>query len=216
MTTTEQRSAVAPARRGGGRRADQRQGTGARLLGVVVGLVLLAGAVGVQTLHMTEGEQGDPLTYTGAKGEAVDARRFAVRLDSFVAAKSIQTGGSTLGTDHLFLIVNASAKSSLKPYHLAQPVLVTADGKRFSATDRVNTMLTLANTWVQPDIWVSGRFFFEVPASALPGAKVLFTLPQKVLVESYQPEVEVDLGLDEEGARKLAASPQDVYSTDKK
>ncbi|MEV0228060.1 hypothetical protein [Nonomuraea sp. NPDC050786] len=217
MTTTERRSAVAPGRRGGGgRRAGRRQGTGARLLGVLVGLVLVAGAVGVQTLHMTEGEEADPLTYTGAKGEAVDARRFTVRLDSFTAAKSIQTGDSTLGTDNLFLIVTASAKSSRKPYHLAQPVLVTADGKRFSATDRVSSMLTLANTWVQPDIWVSGRFFFEVPPSALPGAKVLFRLPQQVLVEAYQPEVEVDLGLDEEGARKLAASPQDVYSTDKK
>ncbi|MFI7641067.1 hypothetical protein [Nonomuraea sp. NPDC049400] len=216
MTTTEQRTAVARARRGGGRRAERGQGAGSRLLGVVVGLVLLAAAVAVQTLHMTEGQEGDPLTYTGVKGEAVDARRFTVRLDSFTAARSLQSSGSTLGTDNLFLIVNASAKSSREPYHLAQPVLLTADGKRFSATDRVNSDLTLAATWVQPDIWVSGRFYFEVPPSVLPGARVVFGLPNKTLVESYQPEVEVDLGLDEEGARKLAASPQDVYSTDKK
>jgi hypothetical protein len=44
----------------------------------------------------------------------------------------------------------------------------------------------------------------------------VFGLNREVIVEPYQPEVEVDLGLDDEGARKLAASPQDVYSTDKK
>ncbi|HEX4814094.1 MAG TPA: hypothetical protein VFV66_15230 [Nonomuraea sp.] len=88
------------------------------------------------------------------------------------------------------------------------------DGKRFDATDRVDRAVTLANTWVQPDIWVSGRFVFEVPASALAGAHVVFSLPSPtgVLLESYAPEAEIDLGLDEETARKLAASPQDVYS----
>lgn len=206
-----------PGRRAaGGRRAPRERGTGSRLLGLLAGLAMLAAAVAVQTLHKSEGEQADPLTYTGVKGEAVDARRFTVRLDSFMAAKSIQSGRTTIGTDNIFLIVSASAKSSRKPYHLGQPVLLTADGKRFDATDRVNSDLTLANVWVQPDIWVSGKFFFEVPASVLPGARVVFSLPGGFLVESYQPEVEVDLGLDEEGARKLVASPQSVYSTDKK
>ncbi|SDI52947.1 hypothetical protein [Nonomuraea jiangxiensis] len=215
MTATEPRSATAPPRRT--RRAARRPGAGARLLGVVAGLVLLGAAVGVQSMDMAEGELSDPITYTGAKGENVDAQRFTVRLDSFSAARSVQTSTATLGTDNLFLIVNASAKSSRKPYHLGQPVLVTADGKRFDATDRIDRSLTLANTWVQPDIWVSGRFFFEVPASVLAGAGVVFGLPPAAgPVEPYQPEVEVDLGLDEEGARKLAASPQDVFSTVRK
>ncbi|MFI7134926.1 hypothetical protein ACIBQ1_55330 [Nonomuraea sp. NPDC050153] len=214
MTVTQQRSTVAPGRRS--RRAGRGQGIGARLLSVIVGLVLLGGAVWLQTLHMTEGEISDPLTYTGAKGEIVDARRFSLRLDSIVAAKSIQSSMTTIGTDGVFLIVNVSARSSLKPYHLAQPVLLTADGKRFDATDRVNNDLTMAMSWMQPDIWRSGRFFFEVPPSALPGAHVEFGLNEGFVVEPYQPEVEVDLGLDDEGARKLVASPQDVYSTDKK
>ncbi|MEV1167934.1 hypothetical protein [Nonomuraea sp. NPDC049784] len=214
MTVTQQRSAVAPARRG--RRAGRRPGIGAKLLSLAVGLVLLGAAVALQTLHRGEGEITDPLTYTGGKGEIVDAKRFSVRLDSFVAAKSIKLGDQTIGTDNLFLIVNASAMSSLKPYHLAQPVLLTADGKKFAATDRVTETYTLAFRWVQPGLWTSGRFFFEVPPSELPGARVVFRLPSGFVVEPYQPEAEVDLGLDEEGARKLAASPQDVYSTDKK
>ncbi|TMR07584.1 hypothetical protein ETD86_51460 [Nonomuraea turkmeniaca] len=215
MTATESRSAVAPTRQS--RRASRRSGSASRVLSAAAGLLLVGGAMAMQTLDLSDGELSAPLTYTGAKGETVDARRYTVRLDSFAAAKSIQDDDGTIGTDNLFLIVNASAKSSLKPYHLGHPVLVTADDKKFDATDRVDTTDTLANTWVQPDIWVSGRFFFEVPASALPGARVVFRLPpQAGLQEPYQPEVEVDLGLDEEAARKLAASPQDVYSTVKK
>ncbi|MFF4619255.1 hypothetical protein [Nonomuraea jabiensis] len=214
MTATQQRSTVADGRRG--RRAGRGPGIGTRLLSGAVGLVLLGGAVWLQTLHMAEGEITDPITYTGAKGEVVDARRFSLRLDSFLAAKSIQSGSQTIGTDNLFLVVNVTAKSSLKPYHLGQPELLTADGKRFDATDRVNDDLTMAMSWVQPDIWKSGRFFFEVPSSELAGAHVVFGLNKEVIVEPYKPEVEVDLGLDDEGARKLAASPQDVYSTDQK
>ncbi|WP_103961571.1 hypothetical protein [Nonomuraea solani] len=187
------------------------------LLTTAAGLVLIIGALCVQSLQLGPEARLAPLTYVGAKGEAVDAGRFTARLDSFSTAKSIQSSGKTIGTDGLFFIINVSAKSSFEPYHLGQPVLLTADGKRFSATDRVDSTLTLSNAWVQPDIWVSGRFFFEVPASALPEARVIIALPAKAgLVESFEPEVEVDLGLDEAAARKLAASPQDVYSTDKK
>ncbi|MER7505895.1 hypothetical protein AB0L05_31465 [Nonomuraea pusilla] len=199
------------------RRKDGRPGGGSRLLNAALGLLLAAGAVALQTLHLDENAFAAPLTYTGGKGETVDAGRFTLRLDGFSVAKAVRTGiGKTVETDDLFLVVNAAAKSSLKPYHLAQPVLLTADDKRFAATDRVEALQTLASKWVQPDIWVSGSFFFEIPASALPGARVVFGLPPEVVVEPYRPEVEIDLGLDEEAARKLAAAPQDVYSLAKK
>ncbi|WP_188195430.1 hypothetical protein [Nonomuraea sp. SYSU D8015] len=181
-------------------------------------MLLVGGAMGMQTLHLSDSEFGDPLVYSGAKGEAVDARRFSVKLESVAVAKSIKSSTKTVETDHLFLVVDVAAKSSLKPYHLKEPVLVTGDGKKFDATDRVDNSLTLSRKWVQPDIWTRGRFFFEVPASALAGASVRFRLPgaSSVLVEPYRPEAEIDLGLDEDAARKLAASPQAVYSTDKK
>ncbi|MCK2214946.1 hypothetical protein MF672_014290 [Actinomadura sp. ATCC 31491] len=222
MTATQPHAAVVPSRPGTGPASgpgDERRRTalGPRLIAALAGLLLIAGAMALQTLKLGEGEVSDPVVYSGVKGEDVDARRFTLRLDSVAAAKSLQGSSETLATDNLFLIVTASAKSALKPYNLAPPVLVTADGKKFDATDRVDRSLTLSNTFVQPDIWVSGRFYFEVPASALPGAGVLFELPQQgVVVEPYQPQVEVDLGLDAEGARKLAASAQDVYSIVKK
>ncbi|MEU6718814.1 hypothetical protein ABZ897_45740 [Nonomuraea sp. NPDC046802] len=212
MTATDPRPSGAPSPRRS-RRAARRRGSGSRLLGVAAGLLLLSAAVGVQAIRLTPEELSAPLTYVGAKGDTVDAKRFTVRLNSFTAAKAIKMHTKTVSTDNLFLIVDASAKSSLKPYHLGQPVLLTADGRRFDATDRVDQSATLATKWIQPDIWAGGRFFFEVPASVLPEARVIFRLPPELLVEQYPPEVEVDLGLTEEGARKLAATPQDVYST---
>ncbi|AQZ67057.1 unnamed protein product [[Actinomadura] parvosata subsp. kistnae] len=214
MTATEQAPAVVPSRRE--RRERRRQSGGARALGAVAGVLLIAAAVWVQSHHMTDNEFSDALVYTGDKGEAVDARRFSLRLESLTTAKAIQSSTTTVETDELFLILTVKAKSAVKPYHLGQPVLETADGKKFDATDRVPSTVTLQQKWVQPDIWTSGRYFFEVPASALPGASVTFGLPATFIVESYQPSVEIDLGLDEEAAKKLAAAPQNVYSTDKK
>ncbi|MFG1696755.1 hypothetical protein [Nonomuraea sp. NPDC049309] len=216
MTVTEQRSEIAPSRRP--RRGNRRRNAGTGAVGVIAGLAMLTAAVLLQTKALGEGAMSDPLSYTGTKGEAVDARRFTVRLDSFTTARKIKKSDTeTIETGNLFLIVKASAKSSMKPYHLGQPDLLTADDKRFAATDRVDRQQTMANVWVQPDIWVSGSFFFEIPPDALPGARVVFKLPpQAGPQEPYRPEVEIDLGLDEAGARKLADSPQDVYSIVKK
>ncbi|QYC38336.1 hypothetical protein Nocox_03535 [Nonomuraea coxensis DSM 45129] len=215
MTATEPRATALAAP--GGPPAGRRPGLGPRLLAAAAGVLLIAGAMGLQTLKLGQTEVSGPIVYTGSKGEDVDARRFTLRLDSIAAAKALQGSSKTLATDHVFLVLAVSAKSSLKPYHLAMPMLVTADGKRFEASDRVDRAVTLSNTFVQPDIWVRGRFYFEVPASALPGASALFSLPQQgVVVEPYQPQVEIDLGLDDEGARKLVASAQDVYPTVKK
>ncbi|MET8864417.1 hypothetical protein ABZW11_15870 [Nonomuraea sp. NPDC004580] len=212
MTLIDQRSEVAPGRQS--RRGGRRKGRGSGIAGVAAGLVMLLAAVGLQTQALGEGSLSDPLSYTGSKGEIVDAQRFTVRLDAFSTARKIQLSDTeTIETGNIFLIVQASAKSSMKPYHLGQPVLLTPDGVRYAATDRVDSQQTLANVWVQPDIWVKGPFFFEVPAKALPGARVVFGLPpQAGPQEPYRPEVEIDLGLDEAAARKLAGSPQDVYS----
>ncbi|MEV4802920.1 hypothetical protein AB0K18_23170 [Nonomuraea sp. NPDC049421] len=215
MTLTDQRSEAVPGRQS--RRGGRRRGRGSGVAGVAAGLVMLLAAVGLQTKALG-GTVNDPLSYTGGKGEVVDAQRFSVRLDSFTTARKIQLSDTeTIETGNVFLVVRASAKSSMKPYHLGQPDLLTPDGVRFAATDRVDRQKTLANVWVQPDIWVSGPFFFEVPAGALPGARVVFKLPpQAGAQEPYRPEVEIDLGLDEAAARKLADSPQDVYSIVKK
>ncbi|TXK35678.1 hypothetical protein [Nonomuraea sp. C10] len=211
MTATARRPEApeAPGRRSG------RRG-GSRLLNAAVGLVLLGAAIGLQSLDLSHNEYSAPLTYLGGKGENVDATRFVVRLNSVTAAKSIRHLSDTLKTDRLFLVVDVSAKSKLKPYKLGPAVLLTTDGKKFSATDRIDSSATASAKWVQPDIWAGGSYFFEVPASVLAGARLVVGLPPTALVEPYQPEAEIDLALDEAAARKLVGSAQDVYSTAEK
>ncbi|MGI5268829.1 hypothetical protein ACQEUU_06740 [Nonomuraea sp. CA-218870] len=211
MTATERRPG-AP-----GRRARPPRGPGeSRLLNAAVGLVLVGAAIGLQSMDLSHNEYTAPLTYTGELGKDIDATRFVVRVNSVTAAKAVQHLSDTVKTDHLFLIVNVSAKSKLQPYKLGPAMLLTADGKKFSTTDRVDSSISITSKWVQPDIWARGPYFFEVPASALPGARVVVGLPPTALIEPYQPEAEIDLALDEAAARKLAGSAQDVHSTDAK
>ena len=198
---------AAPARRGTRGRGES------RLLNAAVGIVLLGAAVGVQSLDMTYNEYKAPLTYIGGQGEDVYAGRFTVRLKSVTVAKAVEHAEKTVRTDHLFLIADLSAKSKHKPHRLGSATLLTEDGRKFSATDRIDNGATITSKWVQPDIWVSGRYFFEVPPSALPGARLIVGMQAKALVEPYEPEVELDLGMDEATADKLVKSPQDVYST---
>ncbi|MEV4103516.1 hypothetical protein AB0J42_24935 [Nonomuraea sp. NPDC049649] len=209
MTATAERP-VAPARPPGRKRGES------RLLNAAAGLVLLGAAIGVQSLDMNHNEYRAPLTYVGGRGQDVDATRFTVRLNSVTAAKSIQHGAQTHLTDDVFLVLSMSAKSKLQPYKLGPAVLLTADGRKFAATDRIDRTATMAQKWVQPDIWASGPYFFEVPASVLAGARVVVGLPPTALVEPYQPEAEIDLGLDEAGARDLVRSAEAVYSTAEK
>ncbi|GAA3127000.1 hypothetical protein [Nonomuraea salmonea] len=181
---------------------------------MAAGLVMLLAAVGLQTKALG-GTVSDPLSYTGGKGEVVDAQRFSVRLDSFTTARKIQLSDTeTIETGNVFLIVRASARSSMKPYHLGQPDLLTPPTACGSPPP---TGWTARRRW--PTCGCSrtsgsaGRSSSKSLAGALPGARVVFKLPpQAGAQEPYRPEVEIDLGLDEAAARKLADSPQDVYS----
>ncbi|MEV4159862.1 hypothetical protein [Nonomuraea dietziae] len=207
MTATQERSA--PTRRS--RRA-ARGRAGSRTLSAIAGLVLVAAAVAVQTLGLTPNDRGAPISTTGSLGEDVDTGRFTVRVDNVAAARAVETlSAEPVATEQLFVVVTASATSAKEPLKLGQPRLITPDGVSYEATDKIPATNTLANPWVQPGFWVSGFFVFEVPASAVQGAKVAFGLPKSALVEPFEPEVEVDLGLDEAKAAQLTSAPQDVY-----
>ncbi|MEV6159270.1 hypothetical protein AB0L53_53950 [Nonomuraea sp. NPDC052129] len=198
-------------RRPPGRRSRARRQGGSRVLGALVGLVLLGGAVGLQTRNLTPNEMDAPITTVGAKGQEVNTGRFAVRVNSVAVARAVQGASGKVETEQLFLIVQASATSATKPIHLGTPALLTSDGVSYDATDKIEASETLANPWVQPGFWVSGNFVFEIPASALEGARVVFKLPGSALVEPFEPEAEVDLGLDGPAAAQLKSAPSDVY-----
>ncbi|WP_336208525.1 hypothetical protein [Nonomuraea sp. LPB2021202275-12-8] len=207
MTATDRRPA-APRRV---RRQPPRRRAGRAVLGVLTGLVLAAGAVAVQSLELTQEGKDAPLTFLGAKGEAVDAGRFSVRVLKVSSAKAVKGQGGDVPAEQLFLVVEAEATVSKEPVHLAPPTLLTADGKKFVATDKVDKSLTLANPWIQPGWWSRGKFVFEVPSSALPGAQAVFQLPVSGLYsEPLPPEAQIDLGIDEAAGKQLASTPADV------
>jgi hypothetical protein len=198
-------------RRPPGRRSRARRPGGSRVLGALVGLVLLGGAVGLQTRNLTPNEMDAPITTVGAKGQEVNAGRFAVRVNSVAVARAVQGATGKVETEQLFLIVQTSATSATKPMHLGTPALLTPDGVSYDATDKIEPSETLANPWIQPGFWVSGNFVFEIPASALEGARVVFKLTGSALVEPFEPEAEVDLGIDGPAAAQLKSAPSDVY-----
>ncbi|MFG1709115.1 hypothetical protein ACFLIM_38585 [Nonomuraea sp. M3C6] len=215
MTATQQHTA-AP-RRTRSRRQAPRRGQGAVVLHAVVGLALAAGAVAIQTLQLSGDDMGKPLTYTGAKGQNVDAGRFSVRVQKVSSAKTIKALDETVPTDRLFLVVEAAATAPKEPVHLGQPKLITADGKVFAATDKVNKERTLAYPWIQPGWWTTGKFVFEVPASALPGAQAVFQLPVGGLYsEPLPPEAQIDLGIDDATAKQLSSAPAELIDLDEK
>ncbi|MFD1930721.1 hypothetical protein ACFSKW_04430 [Nonomuraea mangrovi] len=205
MTATDQRRS-APSRQN--RRASGKSGS--KVLNAVVGLALACGAISLQTLMLTSHELDAPLTYTGAVKDDVDTGRFSARVDAISSARAVDTGDKTIeaGKGQIFLVVHAAATVPKEPLHLQPAELLTSDGKRFSATDRIEKSKTLANPWIQPGWWASGLFVFEVPASALPGARAVFSIP---ISDPHRPEIEVDLGLDDVAAQRLFTTPKDVY-----
>ncbi|MFE3454831.1 hypothetical protein ACFXJ8_38505 [Nonomuraea sp. NPDC059194] len=180
------------------------------MLNAVIGLALAGGAIGIQTLMLGSRELDAPLTYTGSVKDDVETARFSARVDGVSSARAIQTKDKTIeaGKDQVFLVVRAAATVPKEPQHLKPAELITDDGKRFTASDRIEKSKTLAHPWIQPGWWMSGLFVFEVPASALPGARAVFSLP---IYEPHPPEVEIDLGLDDAAAQRLFTAPEDVY-----
>ena len=196
--------------------ARPRGGGVTRLLGVVLGLALAGGAVWVQSIALDSTAMGAPLTYVGRVGGEVDGGRFSMKVTSVETAALIETPERPVETDQLFLIIGASGTVPAEPLKLPPPTLLTADGLKFRATDRIPATTTLANRWLQPGFWNDGLFIFEIPPSALPGARVIFEIPTSALYgDPVMPEIEIDLGLTKSAVDQLTSTPQDVYSLKK-
>ncbi|WP_327585876.1 hypothetical protein OHA25_01745 [Nonomuraea sp. NBC_00507] len=216
MTATQQRAA-APRRNHNRRQGARRGGSGSRVVHIVAGLILVAGAVAIQSLALSAEDMGMPLTYTGVKGQDVDAGRFSVRVQKVTSAKALKVENKNVPTEQMFLVVEAAATVPAEPVHLGMPSLLAADGKVYAASDKIDKSKTLANPWIQPGWWTTGRFVFEVPASALPGAQAVFQLPVSGLYsEPLPPEAQIDLGIDDATAKQLTTAPAAVFDLDEK
>jgi hypothetical protein len=191
---------------------------GRRALQGLIGVVLVALAVYTQTFKMTTEDSVMPLTSKGAIGQAVTTTRFSARVDSVTAAHSVKFPDAAsrpveVKTDALFLVVKVSAtvpKEPLKLAKLTPPVLLTADGRRYNPTDKVDESSTLFQKWIQPGWWATGVLVYEVPRDALAGAQFVFLPPTGlIVVDALLPEAQIDLGLDQAAADRLASQAAD-------
>ncbi|WP_067174552.1 DUF4352 domain-containing protein [Microtetraspora niveoalba] len=198
-----------------------RPGVVMRVVGIVAGLALAAAAVYAQTFTMPYEQRGSALTVKGAAGELVETNRFSAKVTSVTAAHAVNTqdtAGQTVevATSNLFLVIDVTATTPKRPLQLSRlqpPVLLTADGRRYKPTDKVSDSLTLFNKMLQPGLWSKGVLVFEIPEDVLPGLRLVVVPPQGALVvDTFVPEAEIDLGLTDAAAARLVAGAEKLHS----
>ncbi|WP_433419615.1 DUF4352 domain-containing protein [Microtetraspora malaysiensis] len=213
---TESREATA-----GGQKRTRRGGMARRIAGVVAGIAVAAAAVYAHTFTLPYEQRGSALTIKGTAGELVETKLFSAKVTSVVAAHAVETKGTTgqdteVETSNLFLVADITATTPKRPMQfgrLQPPVLLTADGRRYKATDKVDESLTLFNKVIQPGLWSRGVLVFEVPEDALPGLRLVLIPPQGgLVVDTFIPEAEIDLGLSEGAAARLVSQAERVHS----
>jgi hypothetical protein len=188
---------------------------------VLIGIILLVAAVYAQSLVLTSEQKDDPLTANGAAGDVVRTDPFEARVEGVQAARTLQITGTpdpVVADDGLlFLVVKVSATAPKRPIQLTTAYLVTADGLRFDATERVRERLTLGYKWVQSGWWSTGSYFFEVPPSAVAGARLsIVGGAPKLFGDQYAAEASIDLNLSPAKAQRLidaADEPMTVASS---
>ncbi|MFC4060437.1 hypothetical protein ACFOWE_19200 [Planomonospora corallina] len=197
---------------------------------LLAGFALACAAVALQSAALDDEERTAPLTWTGGMGEEVVASRFSARVKAVYGARTVRstdaadtpdTADTTLPADTetaekattsgIFVVVELEATAHREPQRFGTPVLLSGDGRRYAATDKVDSALSVPRITVQPGWWTDGVAVFEVPVTALNGARIVLPLQNGIIGENYPPEAEVDLGLDDAGTQRLIAETADVY-----
>jgi hypothetical protein len=150
----------------------------------------------------------------------VETNRYTVKVTSLTAARAVDTtdfdGKATkIKTGFLFLIVDVSVTTPREPMKLSTlgpPLLLAGNGRSYQPTDKVNQNLTLFSKQFQPGLWSRGVLVYEVPLSAVPGARFVFVPPVGFIVDNSAPEAEIDLGLTDAAAARLISRAEAYHS----
>ncbi|MEU8207007.1 hypothetical protein [Streptosporangium sp. NPDC049046] len=183
---------------------------------VLAGITLAASAVGLQAFGSEAADHDAPLTSTGAFNEEVTGSRISARVKAVYAAKAIATRKASgeqerVTAKGIFVIVEVGATATWEPQRFGPPRLLTAGGRRYVASDRVDQTLTVTHPYLQPGWWTEGVTVFEIPPGELPDSRILLAPSSGFIVEPNGPQIEIDLGLDETAARQLTFTAKDVY-----
>lgn len=145
--------------------------------------------------------------------QRVATRDFAITVEGFSLARRYRTTGGLLAKDEVRVLktpgVWVAVPVELEALH--EPVLVrarlrTRDGLEYlSAGDKRPDApgVNLASGELIPGLRKSGKFFFELPPAALPGARLeFFAGAQRPMLDAV---VEIDLGLGKASAADVLA-----------
>jgi hypothetical protein len=130
---------------------------------LVLALVLTAGAVAVQRTAPSEEDQVAPFVEAAGVGEWGQARTVGVRVDDVALADAVTDGEWTGTTDGVWVLVTATAETTLGPGSVASSL--SLGDRRYEASDRPEDALGSAR--LQPGLPERGVVVFEVPADAL-------------------------------------------------
>jgi hypothetical protein len=159
-----------------------------------------------------------PFVLSGATGQRVEARNFAVRVKRLKLAQAYRTPGAGFdsapvqaGADGVWLSVLVDVEPTREPGYVSA-WLRAADGRTFLAASgdrpRVGN-LNFANVQLATGLVGQGAYFFDLPEDALPGARLRFFwgLSKPGDMDHL---VEIDPGLDAAAVRALREGAQPV------
>jgi hypothetical protein len=118
------------------------------------------------------------------------------------------SGDRRMTTPGIFVIAYLSAKSRLKPLQLGHVQLATRGGLSYDEAGRTDIFTTDAS--LEPMLWRSAFYVFEIPKDRLAGARL--RVGQSDLVDNLSAESEIDLGLTAGRAAQLLAHPVADYA----
>jgi hypothetical protein len=154
-----------------------------------------------------------PLLAGGRIGTVVDNRVFSVKVDRVDVASGILktdviSGDRRMATPGIFVIVYVSAKSNMKPLRLGNIRLATRGGLSYDDSGRTEILTPDAS--LEPMLWRSTFYVFEIPKDRLAGARLI--VGQSDLINNLSAESAVDLGLTADRAAGLLAHPATDYT----
>ncbi|MEH6418588.1 hypothetical protein [Pseudomonas sp. CGJS7] len=163
-------------------------------------------------------ERDAPLVQAAKAPGRVVGRNFAVEVGRVKAAHAYMLKGDysrrgdyVLRTPGLWLSVLAKVEASERPGYVGAQVR-TRDGLVYVAADTERPKLrgiNLSDRALAPGLVEEGAWFFEVPADKLEGAHLQLYWGT-LLPVGGDSLIDVDLGIDKAGARKLASEAKPV------
>jgi hypothetical protein len=183
-----------------------------KVVSAVLTVALMAAAMWLydRKPHLESGELS-PLLVHGGIGAVVTTRDFSVKIGAVDVAASIQKPGfpkpKVMKTPGLFVIVQARVRSEQRPFRLGHVRLVTRGCVAYQETGRPD--LPSASDTLEPMLWTSVTYIFEIPKDRLAGARLV--VGEADLLNQLSGETDVDLRIDGAEAARLSAHPAPTY-----